>query len=94
MRIFLSLLIFITSLSLVSCKTDKPSGSLPQNAIVIGVASDLDNINPLLINLSLSREVCTLIFPTLVRPKFNETTGELSYAPSLAQRWEFSEDGK
>ncbi|NTW50925.1 MAG: ABC transporter substrate-binding protein, partial [Chlorobiales bacterium] len=48
----------------------------------------------LLINLSISREVCTLIFPTLVRPKFNETTGELSYAPSLAQRWEFSEDGK
>ncbi|NTV46114.1 MAG: ABC transporter substrate-binding protein [Chlorobiales bacterium] len=79
---------------LFSCKTDKPSGSIPQNTIAIGIATDLDNINPLLINLSLSREVCTLIFPTLVRPNFNEKTGELSYTSSLARRWEFSDDGK
>ncbi len=76
-----------------SCKSDKSPSQINQNRIAIGIAADLDYLNPLLIQLSLSREICNLIFPTLVKPYFDEESGELKYNPSLAKSWEFSEKG-
>jgi peptide/nickel transport system substrate-binding protein len=70
------------------------SEKLRANHIVAGIAADFDYINPLLIQLSLSREVCTLIYPTLVKPSFDEKKGNIDYLPGAARRWEFSGDGK
>ncbi|MBC8042992.1 MAG: ABC transporter substrate-binding protein [Rhizobacter sp.] len=81
--------------SVAACgKASQPSGATRGETVVVGVGSDFDHLNPLLIQLSISREVCTLLFPTLVRPKFDAATGELGYGPSLATSWRFSEDGK
>jgi len=77
-----------------SCKSDESSSKAPQNGVTIGIAADFDYLNPLLIQLSLSREVCAHIFPTLVRPAFDEQDGSVSFAPSLAKSWAFSDEGK
>ncbi|ACF15166.1 extracellular solute-binding protein family 5 [Chloroherpeton thalassium ATCC 35110] len=86
--------IFLLSNFVFSCKSDKPSDKAAENAVTLGVAADFDYLNPLLIQLSLSREVCTHIFPTLVRPQFDEKNGAVSFAPSLAKSWTFSDGGK
>lgn len=64
-----------------------------QEHIAVGISADFDHLNPLLIQLSLSREVCTLIYPTLVKPSYNEQQGVIEYLPSAAAGWQFSDDG-
>jgi len=88
-----TLIIFVSGL--ISCSSsDKPQSKSTKNQIAIGIAADLDYLNPLLIQLSLSREICNLIFPTLVKPYFDENSGDLKYDPRLAKSWEFSEKGE
>ncbi|WP_292002076.1 peptide-binding protein [Chlorobium sp.] len=64
------------------------------NHIVTAISADLDYLNPLLIQLSLSREVCTLLYPSLVKPEYNDDQGSIAYKPSAAKSWDFSADGK
>ncbi|MBM3161994.1 MAG: ABC transporter substrate-binding protein [Chlorobi bacterium] len=84
------LLLFVTGIS--GCRQN--SGNLRTDHIVTGISADFDYLNPLLIQLSLSREVCTLIYPSLVKPVYNEKKGGIEYKPSVAKSWEFSPDGK
>ncbi|HWR01930.1 MAG TPA: peptide-binding protein [Chlorobaculum sp.] len=72
----------------------KSSEKLRSNNIVVAVAADFDHLNPLLIQLSLARELCTMIYPTLVKPAFDDKTGTIAYLPGTAKRWEFSPDGR
>ncbi|MGC8774972.1 MAG: ABC transporter substrate-binding protein [Chlorobaculum sp.] len=64
------------------------------DTIVVAVNADFDHLNPLLIQMSLAREVCTMIYPQLVKPSFDEKSGAISYQPNAAERWEFSPDGR
>ncbi|WP_164927028.1 peptide-binding protein [Chlorobaculum tepidum] len=64
------------------------------DTIVVAVSADFDHLNPLLIQMSLAREVCTMIYPQLVKPSFDEKSGAISYQPNAAERWEFSPDGR
>jgi len=64
------------------------------DTIVVAVNADFDHINPLLIQMSLAREVCTLIYPSLVRPVFDEKSGAISYQPNAAASWKFTPDGR
>jgi len=86
----LFLLLFMTGMS--GCRQN--GGSLRKDHIVTGISADFDYLNPLLIQLSLSREVCTLIYPSLVKPVYDEKKGEITYKPSTAKSWEFSPDGR
>jgi len=64
------------------------------NTIITAASADFDYLNPLLIQLSLSREVCTLIYPSLVKPTYNEKSGNITFIPSAATSWKFSPDGR
>lgn len=86
----LFLLLIITGMS--GCRQE--SKNLRSDHIVTGISADFDYLNPLLIQLSLSREVCTLIYPSLVKPEYNEEKGAIAYKPWAAKSWEFSPDGK
>lgn len=88
----LALLLPLLLLSL-SCKKSAERGDAVK-PIVIAIANDFDHLNPLLIQLSLSREVCIQVFPKLVLADFDEAAGEVRYLPCLATRWEFSDDGR
>ncbi len=84
-------ILFLTLLA--GCGRNSPA-KLRSNHIVVAVAADFDHLNPLLIQLSLSREVCSMIYPSLVRPAFDDKSGTISFEPSAAESWEFSSDGR
>ena len=64
------------------------------DTIVTAISADFDYLNPLLIQFSMSREVCKLLYPSLVRSTYNEQLGSMTFSPNAAKRWEFSKDGK
>ncbi len=72
----------------------KTSETTRDKTIVIAVNADFDHLNPLLIQLSLSRELCTMIYPTLLRPTFDKQHGAIIYKPGAAESWEFTPDGR
>lgn len=79
--------------SLAGCGRQSPE-KLRTNHIVVAVTADFDYLNPLLIQLSLSRELCAQIYPSLVRPSHDEKNGTIVYLPNAARSWEFSADGR
>ena len=87
---FLSILALFTTLS--GCG-NSPQEYRPDH-ITVGIDGDFDHLNPLLIQLSLSREVCTLIFPSLTKPSYDAQKGNIEFKPNAAESWEFSDDGK
>ena len=62
------ILLLLAGISACQQKNDK----IRKEQIVIGVSADFDYLNPLLIQLSMSREVCTLLYPSLVKPSYDE----------------------
>ena len=84
----------ILLVTLLSGCVRNPPAKLRSNHIVVAVAADFDHLNPLLIQLSLSREVCSMIYPSLVRPTYDQKMGTIGYLPNAARRWEFSPDGR
>jgi peptide/nickel transport system substrate-binding protein len=72
----------------------KSSEKLRPDNIVVAISADFDHLNPLLIQLSLAREVCTMIYPSLVKPSFDDKNGTITYQPNAAKSWEFSPDGR
>lgn len=85
-----ALLLILGTLSACGPKTDE----LRKERIVTAVSADFDHLNPLLIQLSLSREVCTLLYPSLVKPDYDEAAGRIEFLPWAAERWEIAPDGK
>ncbi len=87
---FLSILILLATLS--GC------GNNPReyrsDHITVGIDGDFDYLNPLLIQLSLSREACTLIFPSLTKPSYDQQKGTIEFRPNAAESWEFGDNGK
>ena len=70
------------------------NSKIRQEQIVTGISADFDYLNPLLIQLSMSRELCTLLYPSLVKPSYDEKKGEVTFLPNAAKSWEFTEEGK
>ena len=62
--------------------------------ITLSIDGDFDHLNPLLIQLSLSREVCTLVFPSLTKPSYDREKGTIEFQPNTAETWEFSDEGR
>ncbi|MDT9547112.1 MAG: ABC transporter substrate-binding protein [Chlorobium sp.] len=91
-QITLIALILALYASLSACRQN--NGEFRSNTIITAVSADFDYLNPLLIQLSLSREVCSLLYPSLVKPTYNDKTGNIAFSPSAATSWEFSPDGK
>jgi peptide/nickel transport system substrate-binding protein len=85
--------IFLIILTLLAGCGPKSQNKHP-DTIVVALSADFDHLNPLLIQMSLAREVCTMIYPSLVRPSFDEKNGSISYQLNAAERWEFSQDGR
>jgi peptide/nickel transport system substrate-binding protein len=81
---------------LASCS---PNSKTPQNIsrekniAVIGVASDIENINPVFAEEETAGEIGELIFPSLVTAEFDTVRGMLRYYPMLARSWDYA-DGK
>ncbi len=59
------------------------SDKIRKEQIVTGISADFDYLNPLLIQLSMSRELCTLLYPSLVKPSYDEKKGEIPFCPML-----------
>ena len=72
-----------------------PSGPTPNPAdtVVIGVQSDIQSWNPFLAEDAFSEEVLRLIYPTLAVEQVDYQQHPPSFEPSLADSWEFSDDG-
>lgn len=85
---------FIIILLNISCSPRKEASSFRDETVVIGIANDFDHLNPLLIQFSISREVCMLLYPKLVQAEYDSASGEVRFLPMLATRWSFSSDGK
>jgi peptide/nickel transport system substrate-binding protein len=67
---------------------------LRKDQLVVAIAADFDHLNPLLIQLSVARELCAQIYPSLVRPSLDETGGTVTYLPNAARSWKFAPDGR
>ncbi len=77
-----------------ACSPSAPSSSQqPDDAIVIGVGSDLRSWNPYLAEDANDDAILNLIYPSLAIEQPDYQQHPPSFAPSLAESWEFSEDG-
>jgi peptide/nickel transport system substrate-binding protein len=92
-RLVFVFMVFVLA-SCSSKKKDTDTAALRRESAVVAIGSDVDFLNPLLIQLSISREICMLIFPKLVQADYDDARGEVIFTPSLASRWTFSADGK
>ena len=91
-KFFSAAIILLLLAGISACNQN--NSKIRQEQIVIGVSADFDYLNPLLIQLSMSREVCSLLYPSLVKPSYDEKKGEVTFLPNAAKSWEFSDDGK
>lgn len=73
---------------------NRQDASIRNEQIVTAIAADLDYLNPLLIQLSLSREVCALLYPTLMKAEYDATEGGMRFKPNAAKSWNFQDNGK
>ncbi len=92
-KTFVSFLFFFVLITTLSGCSNNPQTHRSDH-ISIGIDGDFDHLNPLLIQLSLSREVCTLIFPSLAKPTYDSEKGTITFQPNTAETWEFSENGR
>ncbi|MFZ4800985.1 MAG: ABC transporter substrate-binding protein [Chlorobium sp.] len=81
-----------TLFSTSSCKQN--SENRRSGSIVTAVSADFDSLNPLLIQFAMSREVCKLLYPSLVKPAYDEKKGAITFLPNAAKSWAFADDGK
>ncbi len=58
--------------------------------VVIGIAADIDNLNPVFAGEVTAGEIGELIFPMLVGSEFDTVEGRLHYYPLLARSWEYA----
>jgi len=64
-----------------------------ENTLVIGVLADIQNWNPYLTETKFSEDLLALVYPSLVVEMPDYHDHPPTFAPSVASRWEFSDDG-
>jgi peptide/nickel transport system substrate-binding protein len=85
-------LIVALALLVAACSPTGPS-ERPADTVVIGIQSDIQSWNPFLAEDATSEELLTLIYPSLAVEQVDYRQHPPSFAPALAESWEFSEDG-
>ena len=83
-------LLLLAVMSCIGCSRKKAESPVAQNAVV-GIAADIDNLNPLFAEEVTAGEIGELIFPMLIGSEFNTNKGVLQYYPLLARSWEFAD---
>ena len=84
--------LFVTLAAMSACRQN--SESVRNEQTVVAISADFDYLNPLLIQFSMSREVCKLLYPSLVKSWYDNQKGGVVFLPNAARSWVFSEDGK
>ena len=80
--------------AVASCSPSGPTGPQPPaDTLVIGITSDLRSWNPYLAEDINDEEILNLIYPSLAVEQPDYQLHPPSFAPSLAESWEFSDDG-
>ena len=85
-------LAFVSTLLVVSCSPSSPP-TPPPDTVVIGTQSDLASWNPFLAEDAQDEEILSLVFPSLAVEQTDYQLHPPSFAPSLAEAWEWSDDG-
>ncbi len=70
-----------------------PGEPRPGGTVVVGILTDVDNWNPFLVSTSTADDVLALLYPTLAVEQVDYREHPPSFAPNLAESWEFSPDG-
>ncbi len=79
---------------LAACSPSAPQGpEPPADTVVIGVTSDLASWNPFLAEDEDDDAILNLVYPSLAVEQPDYQQHPPSFVPSLAESWEFSEDG-
>jgi len=80
--------------AVAACSPSTPTGPLqPDDTLVIGMASDLQSWNPYLAEDADADVILNLIYPSLAVEQPDYQMHPPTFEPSLAESWEFSEDG-
>jgi len=74
----------------VSCSPSGPEA--PSDTVVIGALSDIASWNPYLAEDAFDEEIMSLIYPSLAVEQVDYQQHPPSFAPSLAESWEWSDD--
>jgi peptide/nickel transport system substrate-binding protein len=82
----------VGTLLVASCSPSSPPPP-PPDTVVIGTQSDLASWNPFLAEDAQDEEILSLVFPSLAVEQVDYQLHPPSFAPSLAESWEWSEDG-
>jgi peptide/nickel transport system substrate-binding protein len=77
----------------VACSPSQREPGLPADTLVVGLAADLGSWNPYLAADAKDEEILALIYPSLAIEQPDYHSHPPSFAPSLAESWEFSADG-
>jgi peptide/nickel transport system substrate-binding protein len=86
-------LIVAASLLAAACSpSGAPAPSPPADTVVVGLLSDIRSWNPYLAEDAANEEVLSLIYPSLAVEQVDYQQHPPSFAPSLAESWEWSED--
>jgi peptide/nickel transport system substrate-binding protein len=91
MKLQTRLIIALALLAAACSPTGAPER--PADTIIIGIQSDIQSWNPFLAEDATSEEILTLIYPSLAVEQIDYQQHPPSFEPSLAESWEFSEDG-
>jgi peptide/nickel transport system substrate-binding protein len=78
-------------LSVSGCSSKK-NQSPAQGTVVLALSGDLDTFNPLFTTDATAQEIVDLLYPALILPVADTARGTLSFTPSLARSYEFSND--
>jgi peptide/nickel transport system substrate-binding protein len=82
----------VVALLVSSCAPTGPPAR-PADTVVIGVQSDVQSWNPFLAEDATSEEILSLVYPSLAVEQVDYQQHPPTFEPSLAESWEFSEDG-
>ncbi len=86
---YLYILIFLSSLIFFSsCQKSSTS----KDYIVVGIAQDVESINPLFAFSVDEGSISELLYPGMVQHDWNEEKGEITSEPLLANDWEWNAD--
>jgi peptide/nickel transport system substrate-binding protein len=84
---------FFVAAALLAAACAPSAPERPADTVIIGIQSDIQSWNPFLADDATTEDVLTLIYPTLAVEQVDYRQHPPSFAPSLAESWEFSEDG-
>ncbi len=76
-----------------ACSPGGSDSHLPADTVVIGLQTDLQSWNPFLAEDATSAEILSLVYPSLAVEQVDYQRHPPTFAPALAERWEWSDDG-